>query len=79
MVAAEDVQRQEAVTVVITVEEVAQLMTMNRIVGGVEIQHDPLGRSLVLGQKGIHEELMDRLQMGGNLLVPMLRVSTDRR
>lgn len=51
----------------------------DRIIRGVEIQHDPLGRSLVLGQKSIHEELMDRLQMGSNLLVPMLRVRTDRR
>jgi len=41
MPAAEDVERQIAITVVIAVEEAPLLMTMQRVVGGVEIEDDP--------------------------------------
>ena len=40
MRAAEDVQRQIAVAVVIAVKEAALLMAVQRIVGGVEIEGD---------------------------------------
>jgi hypothetical protein len=43
MPAAEDVQRQIAVTVVIAVKEPAFLMPVQRIVGRVEIEDDLLG------------------------------------
>ena len=40
MPAAEDGQRQIAVAVVIAVEEAALLVPVQRIIGGIEIQHD---------------------------------------
>lgn len=47
MPAAEHVQRQIAVAVVIAVEEAPLLMPVQRVVGGVEIEDDLLRRSLV--------------------------------
>ena len=44
MAAAEDVERQVAVAVVIAVEEPAFLVAVQRIVGGIEIEDDLLGR-----------------------------------
>jgi hypothetical protein len=42
--AAEDIERQVAVAVIIAVEKPALLMTMDRVVGGVEIEDDLLRR-----------------------------------
>src|SRR5271165_488592 len=44
MAAAEHIKRQIAVAVVIAVEEAALLMAVQRVVGGVEIEDDLLGR-----------------------------------
>jgi hypothetical protein len=43
---AEDVERQVAVAVVVAVEEPPFLVAVQRVVGGVEIDHDLFGRSL---------------------------------
>lgn len=51
--AAEDVERQIAVAAIIAVEEPSFLVAMQRIIGGVEIEHD-LARRLVVG---FHEQL----------------------
>ena len=42
--AAEDVERQVAVAAIVAVEEPAFLMAVQRVVGSVEVEHDPLGR-----------------------------------
>ena len=46
MPAAEHIQRQIAVAIVITVKEPAFLMAVQRVVGGVEVEHDLPGRLL---------------------------------
>ena len=46
VIAAEDVQRKIAVVLVVAVEEAAELMAVDRVVGGVEVEHDPLGGRL---------------------------------
>jgi hypothetical protein len=55
LVAAEDVQGQEAVVVVVAVEEPPLLVAVNRRVGGVEVQHQALGGLLERG-----DELLDQ-------------------
>ena len=52
MTAAEDVQRQVAIAIIVAVEEPPFLVPVQRIVGGVEIEDDLLGRSPV----GIQEK-----------------------
>ena len=46
LLAAEDVQRQEAVVVVIAVEEPPFLLAVHQIVGGVEVEHQFFRRAL---------------------------------
>ena len=60
MVAAEDGQRQVAVAVVIAVEEEALLVPVQRVIGGIEIQHDLGGRGGRGIQKQLDEEPLDR-------------------
>ena len=60
MPAAEDVERQIAVAVVIAVEEAPFLMAVQRVVGGVEIEDDLLRRAAVRLQKQIDEQRLDR-------------------
>ena len=47
MAAAEHIKRQVAVAVVIAVEEATLLMAVQRVVGGVEIEDDLLGRAAI--------------------------------
>lgn len=67
LAAAEDVERQEAVMTVVTVEETAFLLAVRGVVGGVEVQRD-LRRRLVVAV----EELVDQ-----NLLQANQRTSRD--
>ncbi len=53
MIAAEDVQGEEAVVIVVAVEEAVDLVAMHGIVGGIEVEDQFLGRGLV----GIDERL----------------------
>lgn len=57
---AEDIQRQETILVVETVEEPPLLLAMYRIAGGVKVQHDLLGRLLERGDELLHQHLADR-------------------
>src|SRR5215216_2699189 len=57
--AAEDVQRQIAVAIVIAVEEPPLLVPVQRVVGGVEINDNLLGRGLMRLQKQCHEQPFD--------------------
>lgn len=79
MVAAENVQGQVTVRVVITVEEAAELMTVQRIVGGVEVEHDPLWRRRVLLHEPINQVIFDLVQVGDHLLVTAAGIGADRR
>ena len=51
MPAAEYVERQITITVVITVEEPALLLPMQRIIRGIEIENDLRGRLLCASRK----------------------------
>ena len=60
MLAAEDVERQIAVTVVVAVEEPPLLAPVQRVVGGVQIEHQPRRRTLMGVEKQVHEQRLDR-------------------
>merc|ERR1711964_309895 len=55
---AEDVKREVAVMVVIPVKELTRLVAVHRNIGAVKIQHDFLGRLLMLLDKVVPEQLM---------------------
>ncbi len=69
MPAAEHVQRQIAVAVVIAVEEVSLLMPVQRVVGGVEIEDDLRRRPLVRLQEQRHRQRLDRRRVVGDLVI----------
>ena len=60
MPAAEDVERQIAVAVVVAVEEAAFLMAVQRIVGRIEIEHDLFGRFAMRIEKQIDQQPLDQ-------------------
>ena len=64
--AAEDVKRQVAVTVVVAVKEPTLLVAVQRIVGGVEIEHDLLRRPIVGVEEHLHEQRLDRRTVVGD-------------
>ena len=67
MPAAEDVERQVAVAVVVAVEEPAFLLPVQRIIGGIEIERD-LRRGFGVGIKEqIDEQGLDGRAIGGNV------------
>src|SRR5262245_34277354 len=55
----EDVQRQIAVAVVIAVKEAPLLVPVQRVVGGVEVENDLLGRVLVRLEKQLDKQPLD--------------------
>ena len=59
MITTKDVQRKEAILLVIAVEEAAQLIAVDRVVGGVEVQHDLLRRHGVGLEEQVDEESFD--------------------
>jgi hypothetical protein len=63
--AAEHVERKVAVAIVITVEEPAFLMSVQRIIGGVEIKRDLRWRFRVRVEKQVDEQCLDRGRVGG--------------
>jgi len=69
MAAAEDVERQVAVAAVVAVEEPALLPAVDRIVRGVEIEHDLLRRTLVRFQEEVDEQGLDRRRVVADLVV----------
>jgi hypothetical protein len=60
VLAAEDVERQEAVVVVVSVEEPVFLVAVDQVVGGVEVEDEFLGCSSV----GLDELLDEHLGHG---------------
>ena len=60
MPAAEDVERQIAVAVVVAVEKAAFLMAVQRIVGRIEIEHDRLGGFAVRIEKRVDQRPLDQ-------------------
>ena len=64
--AAEHVERQVAVAVVVAVEEPPLLVAVQRVVGGVEIEHDLLRRLRVRVEEEVHEQRLDRRAVVGD-------------
>ena len=60
MSTAEHVERQIAVAIVVAVEEPPFLLAVQRIVGGVEIEHDLLGSALMRLEEQIDQQRLDR-------------------
>ena len=60
VIATEDVERQVAVAVVVTVAEAPPLVAVQRVVGGVEVGDQPLRRLSVGVEEEIDEEPLDR-------------------
>ena len=60
MAAAEDIERQIAIAIVIAVKEPPLLIAVQRIVGGVEVEHDLTRRLGVRVEKQIDEQPLDR-------------------
>ena len=58
-------------------EEAAELVAVDRVVGGVEVEHDPLGRPGVGLEEEGHEEAFDVAGAAGDLLVAALLVGAD--
>lgn len=79
MIAAENVKRQKAVRLVIPVKEAAELIAVNRIVGGIEVENDLVGRRIVSLKKQCDKELFDRLLIQFDLAVAALRRCSDER
>ncbi len=69
MAAAEHIQRQIAVAVVIAVEEPALLMAVQRVVGRVEVEDDLSGRPIVRLEEQVDEQGLDRRRVVADLLV----------
>jgi hypothetical protein len=72
MLATKDVQRQIAVTAVVTVKEPAFLVPVQRIVRRIQIQPDFFRRLLVRFQKQIHQQPIKRIRIRRNPLVAIL-------
>ena len=69
MPAAEHVKRQVAVAIIVAVEEAAFLMAVQRVVGGVEVEDDLLGRPVVRLEQQVDEQGLDRRGLMGNISV----------
>src|SRR5438552_16751014 len=67
--AAEHVERQIAVAIVVAVEEAAFLLAMERDVGVVEIEHDLLWRPLMRLEEQIDEQRVDPRALTVDLVV----------
>jgi len=66
MAAAEDIERQVAIRVVVAVEEPALLVPVQRIVGGVQIKRDLGWRLRVSVEEQINEQGLDSGRVGGD-------------
>jgi len=74
-----DTRRQVAVLFVVAVKEAALLLAVQRVVRGVQIQHDPLGRPSVCLEKELHEQRFDLCLVGDDLLIACLAVRIRQR
>ena len=69
MPAAENVKRQIAITIIITVKEPPLLMTMQRIVGRIEIVDDLSRRLLMRLDEQIDQQPINRRRIVGDLVI----------
>lgn len=69
MLAAEDIQRQITVVIVIAVKEPPLLMTMQRIIGGVQIQDDLPRRRRMRVEKQLDPQPLDRFGVRADLVI----------
>ena len=69
MPAAEHVQGQVAVAVIIAVEEPSFLLAVDRVVGGVEVEDDLTGRRLVRFCEQVDEQPLDRRGIVADLVI----------
>jgi hypothetical protein len=69
MPAAEQIERQVAVAIVVAVKEPAFLMAVQRVVGRVEIENDRLGRACVRLQEEVDEQDRDRRRVMADLVI----------
>jgi hypothetical protein len=69
MTAAEHVERQVAIAVVVAVEKAALLMTVQRVIGGVEIEDDLLGRAVMRLKKQVDQQAFDHRPIVADLVV----------
>ena len=60
LIAAEDIERQKAVVVIIAVEKATLLAAVHRIVRTIEVQHQFLRRVLSGSDEALHQRLMRR-------------------
>jgi hypothetical protein len=67
--AAEHVQRQIAIAVLIAVEEAAFLIAVQRIIRGVEVEDDLLGRRRVRLEEKVDEQPFDRRAVMADLVL----------
>jgi hypothetical protein len=67
--AAEHVQRQIAVAIIVAVEEAAFLVAMQAIVGRIQIEDDLLGRGLVRLEEEADEQALDRRRIMPDLVI----------
>ena len=66
---AEHVQRQIAVAIVVAVEEATFLVAVQRIVRGIEVENDLLGRRPVRLEEEVDEQPLDRRAVMADLMV----------
>src|SRR3954465_3317294 len=69
MTAAEDVERQVAVAVVVAMEEAALLMPVQRVIGGVKVEDDLPRRCAVRLQEQPHKEILNRFAIERDLVI----------
>ena len=69
MAAAEHVERQIAVAIVITVEEPPLLLAMQRIIGRIQIKNDLRGRAFVRLQEQVEQKSLDGHRVVADLVV----------
>ena len=70
---AEDVKRQVAVAAIVTVEEAAFLMAVQRIVGGVQVKDDLLRRFGMRVEEEVDKEAFDGAPVDGDLALAVVR------
>ena len=79
MLATKDVQGQVAVAVVVAVKEPPQLMAVDRIIRGVEVQHDLFRRHGMQTKKCFHKERFDVAMPSDHFLVAALFIGSNGR
>src|SRR5512142_2847640 len=77
MITTENIQWKKAILLVMAVEEAAELIAVDRVGGGVEIQHDPLRWHRVGLEEQLDKQFFDGTCAAGNLLVPAILVGPD--